>query len=62
MSTQTSMAQEAAGDPSAAAPSAPAPPEGLFGRGLRLIVSYVRMHPGPFFVSVTGAIVFAFAS
>jgi ATP-binding cassette subfamily B protein len=37
-------------------------PEGLFGRGLRLIVSYVRMHPGPFLVSVAGAVLFAFAS
>jgi ATP-binding cassette subfamily B protein len=34
----------------------------LFGRGLRLIVSYVRMHPGPFLISVAGAVVFAFAS
>jgi ATP-binding cassette, subfamily B, bacterial len=41
---------------------AEAPPEGIFGRGLRLIVSYVRMHPGPFFVSVAGAVLFAFAS
>jgi ATP-binding cassette subfamily B protein len=39
-----------------------APEGGLFGRGLRLIVSYVRMHPGPFFVSVAGATLFAFAS
>jgi ATP-binding cassette subfamily B protein len=37
-------------------------PEGLFGHGLRLIVSYVRMHPGPFLVSVGGAVLFAFAS
>jgi ATP-binding cassette subfamily B protein len=57
VSAQTPTAQEAAGDA-----SAEALPEGLFGRGLRLIVSYVRMHPGPFFVSVAGAIVFAFAS
>jgi ATP-binding cassette, subfamily B, bacterial len=34
----------------------------LFGRGLRLIASYVRMHPGPFLVSVGGAVLFAFAS
>ena len=34
----------------------------LFGRGLRLIVSYVRMHPGPFLVSLGGAVLFAFAS
>jgi ABC-type multidrug transport system fused ATPase/permease subunit len=39
-----------------------AAPEGLFGRGLRLIVSYVRMHPGPFLISVAGAVLFAFAS
>jgi ABC-type multidrug transport system fused ATPase/permease subunit len=39
-----------------------APPEGLFGRGLRLIASYVRMHPGPFAASVTGAVLFAFGS
>ncbi len=37
-------------------------PEGLFGRGLRLILSYIRMHPGPFSVSVAGAVLFAFAS
>jgi ATP-binding cassette, subfamily B, bacterial len=42
--------------------SAAAPPEGLFGRGLRLIVSYVRMHPKPFLISVAGAILFAFGS
>jgi ATP-binding cassette, subfamily B, bacterial len=41
---------------------APAAPEGLFGRGLRLIVSYVRMHPKPFLISVAGAILFAFGS
>jgi len=39
-----------------------AAPEGLFGRGLRLIASYVRMHPRPFLVSVAGAVLFAFAS
>jgi ABC-type multidrug transport system fused ATPase/permease subunit len=39
-----------------------AAPEGLFGRGFRLIASYVRMHPRPFLISVVGAIVFAFAS
>ena len=37
-------------------------PEGLFGRGLRLILSYIRMHPGPVSVSVAGAVLFAFAS
>jgi ATP-binding cassette subfamily B protein len=48
--------------PVAEAAPADVAPEGLFGRGLRLIVSYVRMHPGPFFVSVAGAVLFAFAS
>jgi ATP-binding cassette, subfamily B, bacterial len=38
------------------------PPEGLFGHGLRLIWSYIRMHPGPFMISVAGAVLFAFAS
>jgi ATP-binding cassette subfamily B protein len=42
--------------------AAQAAPEGLFGRGLRLIVSYVRMHPSPFLISVAGAVLFAFAS
>jgi ATP-binding cassette subfamily B protein len=55
--TSTSVAQDASREASAGAH-----PEGLFGRGLRLIVSYVRMHPGPFSVSVTGAVLFAFAS
>ena len=35
---------------------------GLFGRGLRLIVSYIRMHPKPFAISVAGAFLFAAAS
>jgi ATP-binding cassette, subfamily B, bacterial len=43
-------------------PDLTAPPEGLFGRGLRLIISYVRMHPRPFAASVAGAVVFAFGS
>jgi len=43
-------------------PDPTAPPEGLFGRGLRLITSYVRMHPGPFAASVAGAVLFAFGS
>jgi ATP-binding cassette subfamily B protein len=46
-------------EPPAAASAAA---EGLFGRGLRLIASYVRMHPKPFLVSVAGAVLFAFAS
>jgi ABC-type multidrug transport system fused ATPase/permease subunit len=57
VNAQGSMAKDATRPSSAAAP-----PEGLFGRGLRLIVSYVRMHPGPFLVSVAGAVLFAFAS
>jgi ABC-type multidrug transport system fused ATPase/permease subunit len=49
--------------PVAAQPVAPAAPgEGLFGRGLRLIVSYVRMHPRPFVASVVGAALFAVGS
>jgi ABC-type multidrug transport system fused ATPase/permease subunit len=36
--------------------------EGLFVRGLRLIRSYVRMHPRPFAASVAGAVLFAFGS
>ena len=43
-------------------PERGASPHGLFLRGARLIVSYVRMHPGPFTASVAGAVVFAFGS
>ena len=57
VSAQTTSAQEAD-----EGPPAEAPPEGLFGRGLRLIWSYVRMHPGPFLISVAGSVLFAFAS
>jgi ABC-type multidrug transport system fused ATPase/permease subunit len=35
---------------------------GLFLRGMQLVVSYVRMHPKPFAVSVTGSWLFAGAS
>ncbi len=35
---------------------------GIFSRGMRLIGSYIRMHPGPFFVSVTGAFLYAVGS
>ncbi len=35
---------------------------GLFGRGMRLVASYIRAHPGPFVVSVTGAFLFALGS
>ena len=62
VSAQTASAQEAEERASAEAPSSEAQPEGLFRRGLRLIVSYVRMHPGPFLISVAGAVLFAFAS
>ncbi len=35
---------------------------GLFGRGMRLVISHVRTHPRPFLISVGGAFVFAVAS
>ena len=35
---------------------------GAFSRGLRLIGSYIRMHPGPFFLSVGGAFLYAVGS
>jgi ATP-binding cassette, subfamily B, bacterial len=35
---------------------------GLFVRGMRLVVAYVRMHPKPFFVSVAGSLLFAISS
>ena len=35
---------------------------GLFLRGLRLVVSYIRMHPRPFLISVGGSLLFALAS
>jgi ATP-binding cassette subfamily B protein len=34
----------------------------LFGRGVRLIASYVRMHPRPFAIAVVGAFLFAVGS
>ena len=34
----------------------------IFSRGMRLVASYVRMHPKPFAASVAGAVLFAFAS
>jgi ATP-binding cassette, subfamily B, bacterial len=34
----------------------------IFRRGMRLVASYVRMHPKPFAASVAGAVLFAFAS
>jgi ABC-type multidrug transport system fused ATPase/permease subunit len=43
--------------------STPLPREpGLFGRGMRLVASYVRMHPRPFAASVTGALIYAISS
>ncbi|HEY7399309.1 MAG TPA: ABC transporter ATP-binding protein [Actinomycetota bacterium] len=36
--------------------------QGMFGRGLRLVVSYIRAHPRPFLASVAGALLFAVAS
>ncbi len=35
---------------------------GLFGRGMRLVISYIKAHPKPFLISVSGAFVFAVAS
>ncbi|MGZ4109176.1 MAG: ABC transporter ATP-binding protein [Actinomycetota bacterium] len=35
---------------------------GLFGRGMRLVLSHIRAHPKPFFISVAGAFVFAVGS
>jgi ATP-binding cassette subfamily B protein len=35
---------------------------GLFGRGMRLVVSHIRAHPRPFAISVAGAFVFAVGS
>lgn len=35
---------------------------GLFRRGMRLVVDYIKLHPRPFLVSVGGAVVFAFSS
>ncbi len=34
----------------------------IFRRGMRLVGSYIRMHPKPFAASVAGAVLFAFAS
>ncbi|HEY5861181.1 MAG TPA: ABC transporter ATP-binding protein, partial [Actinomycetota bacterium] len=34
----------------------------IFRRGMKLVASYVRMHPKPFAASVAGSVVFAFAS
>ena len=56
VSAQTSTQEVAEAPPEDVAPGE------LFGRGLRLIWSYIRMHPGPFSVSVAGAVLFAFAS
>jgi ATP-binding cassette subfamily B protein len=35
---------------------------GLFMRGMRLVVAYIRLHPKPFWASVLGALLFAVAS
>src|SRR5688572_27600803 len=42
--------------------SAPTIDRAIFRRGMRLVGSYVRMHPKPFAASVAGAVLFAFAS
>jgi len=36
--------------------------QGLFIRGMRLVMAYVRMHPKPFLISVAGSLVFAVSS
>jgi ABC-type multidrug transport system fused ATPase/permease subunit len=38
------------------------PSRGLFGRGMRLVLSHIRAHPRPFTISVAGAFVFAVGS
>jgi ABC-type multidrug transport system fused ATPase/permease subunit len=42
--------------------STPTIDRAIFRRGMRLVASYVRMHPKPFAASVAGAVLFAFAS
>ena len=42
--------------------STPAVDRAIFRRGMRLVASYVRMHPKPFAASLVGAVLFAFAS
>jgi hypothetical protein len=37
-------------------------PRDLFGRGVRLVVSCIRMHPRPFATAVFGAFLFAIGS
>jgi ATP-binding cassette subfamily B protein len=44
-----------------APPKAP-PRRGLFLRGMSLVVTYVRLHPGPFAISVAGSLLFAVSS
>ncbi len=46
----------------ATSPSVPAVDRAIFRRGMRLVASYVRMHPKPFLAALTGAVVFAVAS
>jgi ABC-type multidrug transport system fused ATPase/permease subunit len=38
------------------------PARGLFGRGMRLVLSHIRAHPKPFAISLAGAFVFAVGS
>jgi ATP-binding cassette subfamily B protein len=45
-----------------ATPLAEDPARGLFGRGMRLVLSHIRAHPKPFAISVAGAFVFAVGS
>jgi len=42
--------------------SVPTVDRAIFRRGMRLVASYVRMHPKPFAAALTGAVLFAIAS
>jgi ABC-type multidrug transport system fused ATPase/permease subunit len=46
----------------ATSPSVPAVDRAIFRRGMRLVASYVRMHPKPFLAALVGAVLFAVAS
>ena len=48
--------------PTTTTTSTPTVDHAIFRRGMRLVASYVRMHPKPFAASVIGAVLFAFAS
>ena len=46
----------------ATSPSVPTVDRAIFRRGMRLVASYVRMHPKPFTAALIGAVSFAVAS